>query len=259
MDEQERHPSAEGAANPPADDTAYQPSGAYGPGYQRPEHPAYPTTGIPYATGSPYATGNPYPAGGGAAYPPGGPVDERPRASWTGRRIAVTAVAVVAIAAVGGVAVAATHSSSGGQGGTTGPGGAGGQGGAGGTGQGGGPGGMGGIGATGLGAALHGQFVVKDTSTGAYVTRLLQAGTVTAISSTSITITSADNYVGTYTLSSSTTVDNGDAAIGSVVKGHPVTLISSADKAALTLTDQNLFSRSGTRNGGGPPAGAPGN
>ena len=54
-----------------------------------------------------------------------------------------------------------------------------------------------------MGQALHGDFVTSDEQ-GGYVTRRLQTGEVTAISGTSITVGSKDNYSQTYALNDST-------------------------------------------------------
>jgi hypothetical protein len=127
-----------------------------------------------------------------------------------GLRETVTAVGVaVVIAGLGGAAIYAatggnSHSMAGPQHtfGPNGPGGAmpGGPGGA----MPGGPGGphQGAIGGPGPASAemtsLHGEFVVPDTS--GFTTVLTQTGAVTAISPTSITVRSADNYSQTYVI-----------------------------------------------------------
>ncbi|WP_415856889.1 hypothetical protein, partial [Sinomonas sp. G460-2] len=70
-----------------------------------------------------------------------------------------------------------------------------------------GAGGFAGPGNTGVGAAgqaVHGEYVVQRN--GQYVTELEQTGTVTAVSSSQITVKSADGYVQTYAISSDTTV-----------------------------------------------------
>ena len=63
-------------------------------------------------------------------------------------------------------------------------------------------GGMGGPGPAAMGAtSLHGEFVVADGS-GGYTTVLTQTGAVTAISATSITVRSEDDYSQTYVIPS---------------------------------------------------------
>jgi hypothetical protein len=115
-----------------------------------------------------------------------------------------------------------------------------------------------------LSGALHGEFVVQNSS-GGYVTEALQTGKVTAISATSITVASADGYTKVYVLGSSTTVDNGADKISSVVAGHTVTVLAtvsgSGDAATATataITDQNLAG-SAQNNQNNPPNGEQGN
>lgn len=118
----------------------------------------------------------------------------RPAATWsTKKSLAAVGIAAVIAAAGGGVVYAATHSDGSAHGG---PGGAG-------TSWGGGhnTAGPGGMGMT--GQSLHGQFVISDGN-GGYTTEITQTGTVTAVSDTSITAESADNFTQTYTMSDST-------------------------------------------------------
>jgi hypothetical protein len=220
---------------------AYKPGGAAYAAATYPDGPTDPdrTTGPGGTTGAAGAYGP-----GGAAYAaagyrggPPGDGDGGGGAGGTGRKrpVRTAVVAVVAAAAVavaGGVALAATRNGSG-TSAQSGPGAAGRPAGAGG----GGPGGL-------AGSIAHGEVVVADSS-GGYVTRLLQTGTVTAVSSTSITVRSADNYAVTYTVASGTTVDSGTDAIGAVATGHTVTILASTAKAAVTITDQNLASAAG--------------
>jgi hypothetical protein len=118
--------------------------------------------------------------------------------------------------------------------------------GSGGFGRAGGPGGaMGGAG--GMMAALHGTYVVSDGS-GNYVTELTQTGTVSAVSADSITVKSTDGYSKTYTVTTSTSVDNGSDKISSVATGHTVRIVASSKAVATTITDTNL---STTQNGAG--------
>jgi hypothetical protein len=58
-------------------------------------------------------------------------------------------------------------------------------------------------GAGGLGAVQHGEFTVQG-SNGTATVMTMQTGTVTKVSSTSLTVKSADNFTATYTLDSST-------------------------------------------------------
>jgi len=117
----------------------------------------------------------------------------------------------------------------------------------------GGPGGFGGRGmggpGMGLGMAIHGEFVVKDTS-GSYVTELSQRGTVTAISATSITVKSADDYSHTYVIPSSVTVT-------SIKTGSSVDLVATVSGDTATLANihiEGAFSGMPGGTGGQPPA-----
>ena len=64
---------------------------------------------------------------------------------------------------------------------------------------------MGGLLGLAAGRVLHGEFVVAGKG-GATTTKLEQSGTVTAASSTSLTVKSTDGFVATWTLGSSTRV-----------------------------------------------------
>ncbi|HVQ92385.1 MAG TPA: hypothetical protein VMU51_15220 [Mycobacteriales bacterium] len=206
-------------------------SGAYGPG------------GAAYAAAAQYPGG---PVGPGGGIDPGGGTGG-PRRKRPVRTAVVAAVAAAAVAVAGGVALAATRDGSG-TSAQSGPGAGGGPGG-----TGGGPGGAGGV----LAAVAHGEVVVADSS-GSYVTRLVQTGTVSAVSATSITVKSADDYTVTYTVADGTSVDNGTDAIGDVATGHTVTVLASTDKAAVTVSDQNLASASGIPGGNGQNGGQAG-
>jgi hypothetical protein len=97
--------------------------------------------------------------------------------------------------------------------------------------QNGGPGGPGGP----FGGALHGDFVASDGN-GGYATKRLQSGTVTAVSSTSISAKSADGHSTTFAVSSSTSVDNGVDAIGNVKTGDTVTVVGTVSGGTATAT-----------------------
>jgi hypothetical protein len=167
---------------------------------------------------------------------------------WTGRKTAIAVGVAVLIVAGGGVAIAVGTSGNsdaaqqGPGGGPNGgfPGGGNFQGGA-----------AGGIAA--LRGALHGDFVVADT-TGAYVNERLQTGDVTAISATSISLTSKDGYKQTYTLDGST------QKTADPKTGESVTVIAkiTGDTAAATsVTSGTAAQRPGGQ--GGPATGQRGN
>jgi len=172
----------------------------------------------------------------GAAPPqpsPEQPPTEQPKRWSAGKTAAVVAVAAV-VAAGGGYGISqlvgtASASTQGGGGGGFGAGGGGFGGG-----RGGGPGGMGA-----LFSALHGDFTVQDN--GSYVTERLQTGEITAVSATSITAKSADGYTKTYTIDSSTEVDQGDEQVSDLKTGTTVTIIAklSGDTGTATsISDQ---------------------
>ena len=85
-----------------------------------------------------------------------------------------------------------------------------------------GPGGFGGFGgfgpAGGLGGVVHGTYVVAKPG-GGYQTIQTQTGTVDAVSSTSIKVTSKDGFAFTYVVKAGTNVDAQRDGISSVKKG----------------------------------------
>jgi hypothetical protein len=89
--------------------------------------------------------------------------------------------------------------------------------------------GMGRLGALGLGPAgvLHGQLTVPKAG-GGYQTLDVQDGTVTAVSTGSLTVKSTDGFTATYTVTSKTVVDAQAAGIGSVRKGDTVFVTATA-------------------------------
>jgi hypothetical protein len=93
--------------------------------------------------------------------------------------------------------------------------------------------------------ALHGTYVVSDGN-GGYTTQLTQTGTVSAISSSSVTVKSDDGYSKTYVISTSTTVGSG--RIADVLKGHTVRIVATSAKQKITatsITDTSLASAGG--------------
>jgi len=166
---------------------------------------------------------------------------------WTGRKTAIAVGVAVLIVAGGGVAIAVgtsgdTSAAPQGPGGRNGgfPGGNF-------------PGGMGG-GAAALRGALHGDFVVTDAS-GAYVNERLQTGDVTAISATSISLTSKDGYKQTYTLDGST------QKTAEPKTGESVTVIAkiTGDTATATTITSGTVTQRGQGGPGIGQRGAPGN
>ncbi|MEV4703831.1 hypothetical protein [Actinoplanes sp. NPDC049316] len=118
--------------------------------------------------------------------------------------------------------------------------------------------GRGGGGGPGMAAALHGTYVVPDGN-GGYVTQETQTGTVSAVSSTSITVKSADGYSRTYVVGGSTTVDNGADQISDVQSGHTVRVVAtrSGDTATATAVIDSDLAGAQQRDGGGLSQGGP--
>ncbi|MET3935986.1 hypothetical protein [Arthrobacter sp. OAP107] len=67
------------------------------------------------------------------------------------------------------------------------------------------PNGLGGMG-SGVSAAVHSEYVLEEN--GEYVTKVAQIGTVSGVSSGSVTVKSVDSFTRTYTLSDATVVGN---------------------------------------------------
>ena len=119
--------------------------------------------------------------------------------------------------------------------------------------------GIGGFGLGGFGGAIHGQLT-EPKSGGGYQTVDVQRGTVTAVSSSSITVKSADGYTATYAVTGSTEVNAQAAGIGSVKVGDTVELVAtvSGGKAtAACIIDGTSIRASRGAFGfpGGPPPG----
>jgi hypothetical protein len=105
--------------------------------------------------------------------------------------------------------------------------------------------GAGGFGFGGLFGALHGQLVVPKSG-GGYQTVDVQSGQVTAVSTTSITLKSADGYSKSYAVAGSTIVDAQRDGIGSVKVGNQVTVlatVSGSTATATSITDVTLLPR----------------
>ena len=104
----------------------------------------------------------------------------------------------------------------------------------------------GGFGFGGLFGALHGQLVVAKPG-GGYQTVDVQTGQVTAVSTTSITLKSADGFTKSYVVTSSTLVDAQRDGIGSVKVGNQATMLATVSGSAATatsITDLTLLQQS---------------
>jgi hypothetical protein len=82
---------------------------------------------------------------------------------------------------------------------------------------------FGSFGSAGPNGAIHGTFTVKGPN-GGYETVDTQYGTAEAVSSSSITVKSADGFSQTYTVSSTTVVGPGQSGILSVKVGDTVSI-----------------------------------
>jgi len=118
-------------------------------------------------------------------------------------------------------------------------------------------GGIGGLGMAGLGGVVHGQVTVPKSG-GGFQTVDVQRGTVTAVSSSSITVKSADGYSQTYAVSGSTEVNAQAAGIGTVKVGHTVGVMATVSgKTATAASIIDLTSIRSSRGSFGFPAGPP--
>lgn len=86
------------------------------------------------------------------------------------------------------------------------------------------------------GGAVHGQLTVPKSG-GGYQTIDVQRGTVTAVSSASITVKSADGFTASYAVNSKTLVDAQAAGIGSVKKGDTVFVTATVSGSTPTAAD----------------------
>jgi hypothetical protein len=108
------------------------------------------------------------------------------------------------------------------------------------------PGGPGLFGLGMAGGAIHGQLTVPKSG-GGYQTVDVQDGTVTAVSTGSVTVKSADGYTATYTVTGNTVIDAKAAGIGSVKKGD--TVFVTATVSGSTATAASIFDQTAIKNG----------
>jgi hypothetical protein len=116
----------------------------------------------------------------------------------------------------------------------------------------------------GLFGTLHGQFVIGKSGGGGYQTIDVQNGQVTAVSTTAITLKSADGFTKTYVVASSTLVDAQRDGIGSVKVGNQASVqatVSGSTATAVSIEDLTLLQQGcpafglGPSGGGGAQAG----
>jgi hypothetical protein len=112
----------------------------------------------------------------------------------------------------------------------------------------------------GLFGAVHGQLVVPRAG-GGYQTVDVQRGIVTAVSTASITVKSADGFSQSYAITGSTIVDAQRAGIGSVKVGDQaavVATVSGSTATATSIIDRTLLRQSRQQFGfGGGAYGSP--
>ena len=107
----------------------------------------------------------------------------------------------------------------------------------------------------GLLGAVHGTVVVPKSG-GGYQTVAFQNGKVTAVSSTSITLHSADGYTHTYQVTSSTLVNAQRDGIGSIKTGNQVVVdatVSGSTATAVRILDLSQLKQGFHRFFGAPP------
>ena len=104
----------------------------------------------------------------------------------------------------------------------------------------------------GMRGALHGELTVPQADGTGTEVILVQRGTVTAVSSTSLSVKSTDGFTSTYTVSSSTRVRAaGGTMISDVKVGAIVHVVSTKDKAALMVGGDRMGGdKAGDRMGG---------
>ena len=102
---------------------------------------------------------------------------------------------------------------------------------------------------------MHGTVVVPKSG-GGYQTVAFQNGKVTAVSSTSITLRSADGYSHTYQVTSSTMVNAQRDGVGSIKNGNQVVVdatVSGSTTTAVRIIDVSLLQQGLHRFFGGAP------
>jgi hypothetical protein len=93
----------------------------------------------------------------------------------------------------------------------------------------------------GMFGAIHGQFVAPKPG-GGYQTVDTQRGTVTAVSTNSVTVKSSDGYTKTYRVTSSTIVDAQRGGIASVKTGQTVSVLATVSGSSATAVQIADFS-----------------
>lgn len=102
-----------------------------------------------------------------------------------------------------------------------------------------------------FGGALHGTFVVRRGS--AFQTMQFWRGKASNVSSTSLTVTSADNAAQTFSVSATTLVNAARDGIGSVKNGDQVVVLGRGASQPEALQIQDLTTQQASRRQWGPP------
>jgi hypothetical protein len=115
---------------------------------------------------------------------------------------------------------------------------------------------------SGVSSAVHSEYVVEEN--GQYVTKVAQLGTVSTVSSGSVTVKSADGFTRTYTLSDDTVVGNmlqrrqqsatGGLTVADIVAGATVRIVAGKDGPAFPAESVQVSGStrsSGTTQSGG--------
>jgi hypothetical protein len=113
-----------------------------------------------------------------------------------------------------------------------------------------------GLGRAGFGPPLHGEFVVPKKDGGGNQTVVVQTGTVTAVSGTSVAVRSTDGFAATYVVTSATRVGRDGAKITSIKTGGSVRIAATKNGATLTallVGDGTDRPGGGRRGGDGQP------
>jgi hypothetical protein len=118
--------------------------------------------------------------------------------------------------------------------------------------------GLGILGLGGFGGTIHGQ-VTQQMPGGGYQTLDIQRGTVTDVSSSSISVRSADGFTANYAVTSSTEVNAQAAGIGSVKQGDNVEVVATVSNSTATAASIiDATSIRSSRGSFGFPVGPPG-
>lgn len=111
----------------------------------------------------------------------------------------------------------------------------------------------------GPGAGIHGEFVTANPN-GGWQTMATQKGEVTAVSATSLTVRSEDDFSRTYTVNDDTMVGAGDEGIADVKVGddvHVLAIVTDGKASAVNVHDATQGRRIRDRYAPRPPETAP--